>query len=546
MGRSCVNMNIVGMRRVFGLFVVFGLLLIHAAVPTPSSAQSPEPLTGGRVVVAAEQEPAGGLQHWLICCQMQWTEWLVDSLLPDAYRQTPDFTWVPEVLAEEAEIGLDPFTITYRIREEATWNDGVPVSARDLVFTWRSHTDNENSVASREGYRLIRDARVTDDKTVAFTFRRPYPDYRLLFQDVLPHHVLKDKNLNRAWRRQIPISAGPFEFKEYELGSHLTLARNDDYWGEHLAYLDEIEYRFIPDPRDAMSALSAGEVDVIYPYFVIHPDQAEVRGWEDIAVQSSPGLLWEHIDMSFRDPRLRRPFIRRAIATAIGREEIVEQIIRPIDPDAQVTQNLLFAQGEPGYEPHFDGYVRDVDAARQILGDHGCETDADGIYACDGQTLKFTYYTTRLNPVRRLVAEAVRDQLIDAGIELEVRRRDPAIVFGPRILVGANYDLFQYAWVHTELANDREIWSCNGSQNFTQYCNPDVGALLQEAARELDSDRALRLANMADAVMARDLVSIPLYQRPTFLAYRAQVQGLIDNPTAEGFTWNIGDWWLQN
>ncbi len=265
-----------------------------------------------------------------------------------------------------------------------------------------------------------------------------------------------------------------------------------------------------------------------------------------VEVQSSPGLLWEHLDMSLRDDRLKRPFIRRAIATAIDREAILDEIIRPIDPEAQVAQNLLFAVAEPGHEPHFDRYTGDVAAARAILEDHGCDTNAAGIYVCDGQRLTFGYYTTRGNPIRKQLANNIRDQLAPAGIEVEVRLRDAAVLFGYRLLVNAGYELIQYAWFHDELSFDRDIWSCNGASNFTRYCNRDVSALLEEAVREFDLERRLRLANMADEIMARDMVSLPLYQRPTFLAYDASVEGLIDNPTEEGFTWNIGDWWVQN
>ena len=531
------------MRRSLRSCVVAGLLFALVAVPRPSTAQTAEPQTGGRVVVAAEQAPYA-LNYWMICCTLLWTEWMLDNLLPDAYRQAPDFSFVPEVLSQEAEVSLDPFAVTYRIRDDAVWNDGVPVSSRDFVFTWKAFIDRDNQVWERDGYELITDASVIDDKTVRFEFRRAYPEYKLLFQDVFPRHVLKDKNLNRAWGRQIPISGGPFEFKEYIRGSHLTLTRNDDYWGEHQAYLDEIEFRFIFDIADQIEALRNGEVDLIYPQ--AHPRLADLYSAPDVSVQTSPSMVWEHVDMSFRDARLQKPFVRRAIATAIGREEIVEQIIRPLDPDAQVAQSLLFARGEPGYEPHFQNYTGDVAAARGILEDHGCEPDVEEIYVCNGKRLHFTYYTTKPNAIRRLLSDMIRDDLADAGIDLEVRRRAPSITFGPRILVRARYDLIQYAWVHDVLDFDREIWGCGGNSNFTGYCNPDVGALLGEATREFDEERRLRLANLADEVMARDMVSLPLYQKPTFLAYDTDLQGLVDNATAEGFTWNIEDWWLQN
>jgi peptide/nickel transport system substrate-binding protein len=510
--------------------------VLSAQAQTPS-----EPVSGGRVVVAVEQWPQA-LHHWLVCCTLFWTEAMVDNLLPDAYSQGPDHSFVPEVLDGEAIVTMDPFTVTYRVKEEAVWNDGVPVSARDFVFTWRAFTKRSNYAYDRRGYDQIRSAEVIDPKTVRFEFRRHYPEYRSLFSDVLPRHVLRGKDLNRAWRKNIPISAGPFELSEFTT-SRLVMTRNEDYWGDHLAYLDEVEFRFIPDVGDQIDALAAHEVDVIYPS--LHPRLSEVRnGSPGVEIQSSPGPIWEHLDMSFRDGRLDKNYIRRAIATAIDREELMDAVVRPIDPDAPRLDSLLFGVNQPEYESHFDDYSGDTGAARSILEDHGCEEDFDGVYRCDNRLLRFVYYTTNQNPIRRQVAEVIRRQLFDAGIEVEVRRRNPSLVFG-RILVRASYDLFNFAWVLDELSFDRDIWTCDGPSNFQFYCNPDVDDLFREMSREIDPDRRAMLANLADEAMADDVASLPLYQRPTFLAYLEKVEGLIDNPTLESFTWNIGDWWVS-
>ena len=511
-----------------------------AGLVGPAASQTTQPASGGRVVVAAEFEP-DGLQHWMVCCTLSWTQWMVDNLLPDAYRIAPDFTYVPEVLDGEAVVTTDPFTVSYTIKQEAVWNDGTPVSARDLVFTWRTYKSPRVAVASRQGYDLITSATITGDKAVTFSFRKPYPDYKQLFTDILPRHTLAGKDLNHAWRRSIPISAGPFEFGEWIRGSHLTLVRNDDYWGE-LAYLDEVEFRFIQNVPNQIDALETGEVDVIYPS--LHPRLADVRNVSGVSVQTSPGTLWEHIDFQFKDELLRKPFVRRAIGHAIDREAIVETLIRPIDPEAAVLDSLLYLTNEPAYEAHFDIYRHDPAETHRILEDHGCTRGPDGIYRCAGRRLGIGYVTTRGNAIRKDLAELVVAQLAEVGIEVDVRRGDPAVVFGP-FLVGGRYDMFNFAWVATPIAGDRGIWQCDGVQNFHNHCNEDVDALLAESAHRLDPAEQARLVNMADDLMARALVALPLYQRPTFLAHSARVQGMVDNPTSEGFTWNIGDWWVQ-
>jgi peptide/nickel transport system substrate-binding protein len=522
-------------------------LAIGMASPgTIAQAQiGPDPHPGGRVVFAMDFEPSGGLNPWLICCAFSsYIPQIGRILMPHAYVQQPDLTYVPDVLASEAEVTTDPFTITYRIKPEAVWNDGVPVSARDFVFTWRKFVDPDSQMFDRSGYDLIEAADVIDSKTVRFTFRRDYSDYKELFADVFPRHALVGKNFNRVWNRRIPISAGPFEFGEYVVGDHLTLVRNEDYWGEHLAYLDEVEFRFIPDPQRMIDALTTGEVDAMYPW-VIDPGLAQLRSAEGVEFQTSAGPIWEHITLGFTNDLIRKPFIRRAIAHVIDRQTIVEEVVHPLRPEATVLDSLLLLTGEPGYEPHFDRYSHDPEKATQILIDHGCVKREDGSWRCNGKTVAFRYVTTSGNPLRKHLADLVKEQLEAFGIPLQVRRDDPATVFGPRVLVRTNFDLFNFAWIAGPLRFDRGVWSCDGNSNFSQYCNEDVGPLLLEADREFDPQRKSALVNQADAQLALDLPALPLYQKPTFLAYSSEVNGMVDNPSKDSPAWNIVDWWVE-
>ena len=540
--RQTTDMGMRRWRKTLALIATAGVVASLSA-SSGARAQTEDPQTGGRVVFAVQVEPSGGLNPWLVCCSFYSPD-IARILMPHAYVMGPDFVYRPHVLSQEAEITTDPFTITYRIRDEAIWNDGTPVSARDFVFTWRTFTRPRNSVATRSGYDLIRDAEVIDPKTVRFVFRKPYGDYKDLFADVFPRHALRGKNFNRVWNRKIPISAGPFEWGEWVVGDHLTLVRNDDYWGEHVAYLDEVEFRFIYRQGRQIEALRDGEVDVIYP--TADPLLAEVYSFPDVAVQSSPSMVWEHLDFSFRRRLLQKPFIRRALAFAIDREAIVEEVVHSIDPNVAVLDSLVMLTNEPGYEPHFDRYHYDPDQANQILDNHGCERGSDSIYSCDGRRLSFEYTTTQDNPIRKRLAEIIAEQLNSFGIEIEVRRRDAGIVFGPRYLLRARFDLFNFAWVGTMAPiADREIWGCDGSQNFNRYCNEDVRPLLTEADQELDPARRTQLVNLADSVLAGDIPALPLYQKPTFLAYSTAVHGLVDNPTHESPTWNIEDWWVE-
>ena len=473
---------------------------------------------------------------------MEATRAILDPLLPDAYSVAPDGTLVPDVLVGEAIVTADPFTVTYEIKEEAVWSDGTPVSAYDFRFTYKSFMNAGGTDPT--GYQRIASAQIVDDKTITFTFRRPYPDYKTLFTDVVPRHLLIDKNLRRRsyriWRRQIPISAGPFKFAEWERGSHLTLVRNDAYWGEHLAYLDEVTFTFMRRANRQVDALRAGDVDVIYP--PLHPSLSTLYDLTAVEVQTASGPLWEHIAMQLSRGPTRRQFVREAIAYAIDREAIVDDLIRPIDPNARVLQNLLFSTGDPRYEPHFAVYGHEPARAESILQANGCIKGDDGVYRCGGRRLEVRYVRPTMNPIRREIAELIRADLAEVGIAVDVLRMSPSRAFVIFLPNPSRWELFNFGWIHrVRRLWEVDIWRCGGSSNYYKYCDEDASALLRAARHQPSPEERDELFDQADEIMVGDVPSLPLYQRPAVLAFDSGLDGLVVNPY-EGPTWNIQEW----
>ena len=151
------------------------------------------PEAGGILTFGAEQEPTNGLNWLLACCTHAWATSITDAVLEGAFEFTPDYTYAPN-LVESVEVDEDPFTLTYRLRPDAVWSDGKPISAADLEFTWETLVDPDVAIASRQGYDLIRTAEVVDGKTIRFEFETPYAAWRELFPMVLPKHALEGEN----------------------------------------------------------------------------------------------------------------------------------------------------------------------------------------------------------------------------------------------------------------------------------------------------------------------------------------------------------------
>ena len=178
------------------------------------------------------------------------------QVLEGAFEVGPDLVFRPN-LVTKVEIGRNPFTLTYLIRPEAAWSDGIPVTASDFRFTYRAFATRETSLVDlRPLYAKIRRVVILGPKTFRVELAEPFADWRDFFHVVLPRHVLAGQDLAGAWRDRIddpstgkPIGSGPFLTSGLEIGRQLTLVRNPRYWGPHTSYADRQVLLFL-DPRD--------------------------------------------------------------------------------------------------------------------------------------------------------------------------------------------------------------------------------------------------------------------------------------------------------
>jgi peptide/nickel transport system substrate-binding protein len=508
-----------------------------------------DPRAGGMAVIGLDNEPPC-LNVLLARCRLAPTIWTAGVALPGAFRVTPALSYEP-VLVDRVDVSREPFTLTYHLRPEAVWSDGVPVSADDLIFTYR--TILESAVQTREDYELIAEAVEVDAKTARFVFTRSFPAWRALFATVLPEHVLAGRDFNAIWDTEItdpathePIGSGPFLVTRWDRGNSLTLSRNPRWWGAHRPFLDEIVARFILDTNSRFQALRAGEIDLLAPQPQLQI--ADLLVTPGVTVESAPGLLLEHVDFntdSTSMPLLREPWFRRAVAYAIDRPALVPLLYGTLEVSYGAQQSLLFPGGHEDYAPSFAGYAYSVQTVGELMQAHGCATGADGIWVCDGVRASIKLATTTGNALRALSQQAMQNQARVAGIELVADNSSAGALFGTR-LPARDYELVMFAWVKSaDAGHPADLYGCGGVQNFMAYCSATVTDLLTRVDTEVDPLARSALLHDADAVLADDMPSLPLFMTPSFLAYRTTLHGPRNNAGDPGPMWNVEDWWTE-
>jgi peptide/nickel transport system substrate-binding protein len=446
----------------------------------------------------------------------------------------------------------DTFCVRYYIRPEAAWADGTPVTSDDFVFTYETIADPSSDIASREGYDLITGYEVVDEKTVLFAFDEIYAPWQTLFGTILPAHVLEGQPFETAWDDAITMGSGPFTFVEWVPEDRIVLARNPNYWGDAQGDVQTLNIVFYPDAAAEADALEDGEVDVISPepYVSLMEDVAGMGGIEWV---TGVGPVWEYFGFNQDDLRLQQLYVRQAITQGINREAILDAVVRPITPGAELLGNAVWLNGSDFYEDHFNGlFPYDPVAAEGLLTANGCARGEDGIHVCNGERMSFSWATTSDNAARDLHFELVRADLEAIGIEVTPN-------FGPtsELLQTANLqggaDVWQAtnlawvaqpdpAWGNTRFYCQGDALNGFGELNFFRYCDEEVDVLIRRTDMIVDPTERAATYNEADALWLGATPMIPMYQRPTLLAWDSAIQGPGDNPSQIGPLWNAGDW----
>jgi peptide/nickel transport system substrate-binding protein len=502
----------------------------------------------------------------------EWTAMIAGPALARGYKLLPDFSYQPWLFDKDCAVTEEsPFTVDCTIRADAKWSDGVPLTSNDFKFTYDTIMNKKNDIASRNGYDKITAFNVISPTEFQMVFQSVFAPFRELWAGasttVLPQHILQGQNFNKVWNSCIcdpktkkPISSGPMMVQSFTPDQQATLVPNKNYWGGKIAQVPKVVFVPARDTNSELAAFRSGEVDMIYPQNQIGL-RKKIESVDGAAYTTTLGPQWEHFDMLTTVPGLDDLQVRKAIATAMPRQQIVDRVVKDANEKAAVLNNTQYMVNQQQYQPNWDIYPAsgDVEAAKRILDAAGWVPGSDGVRQKGNVKLAFTVGTTSGDQARILSEQIIQQQLQKIGVKLTIKNSPDILAVN---LPAFDYQTIIFAWVGgPDPYSGNVIWlssaipatcskrlakagECDSSgQNYTKVKDPQVDALLN--ATDQDTDPAVRAAhfNAADTQLAtNDVTIIPLFQKPTQLGYRSTIAGVQDNPTQDGFTWNIEDW----
>ena len=540
------------------LWLLAGVVLAALALAATGSARVTGPdaasaSKAGTLVFGAEQ---GGGPDWClnlildVDCNAFWNVVFQTPVIRGAFLFTPKFTYRPDLISN-FKLKRRPQRVVYTIRKNARWSDGVPVTGKDFRFTWQTAiTKKYAEHIDPLGWEDIRSV-TGNGKLVTITFKRDYAAWRDLFNYVLPAHALTGTDMLTVWndcicnpkKNNAPIGNGPFLLTRFDRGSGITLTRNSRAWHGKRAKLDSIVFRFITNTNSEIQAIRSGEVDAIYPQPQLA--LADLRGQAGLRVVTHVGLQFEHIEIAQGakgNPLAKQRWLRQALITAVNRTAAARALYGTLNPTVGPLQSMVRLKGEKGYSNDFGKWNYSVAKVNQMMNAHNCSKGGDGIFRCGGTKVSFDFASTSGNALRALAFTIFQDQAAKAGIEFRNGFVPAGTLFGSK-LPAHDFDLAMFTYlVRVDPIYNVAIFSCGSPSNYGEYCNRSATKLLEQSSHELNDARRLALIKRVGKILANDVAMIPLFQRPTYLVYKTNVKGMVDNASSQGPSFNAEAW----
>lgn len=443
-------------------------------------------------------------------------------------------------------ISPDGRIVTYHLRTGLRWQDGVPVSAHDVVWTLHAILDDRNPVRSRAGYDRVASARALDEHTVRITLTQPWaPIVATLFsygtapQYVLPAHLLEGQtNLATSAFGAHPVGDGPYRFVSWTRGDRLVYEPNPGYW-RGAPQLARIEVRIVPDPGTNYTLLRTGELD----WNLLSPSQREsLRTAAGLAFRTVPVALVAGIAINTTHPPLDDARVRRALAASIDRASISRKITFGRYPVVDTAQPLgSWARDPAVHEPGYDPAAADrlFDAAGWVRG-------ADGTRAKNGEPLALTYVQFPESQTGVRVATVVQSELAARGVRVTIKSLSNAQLFLPRsqggTLATGAFDLAYVPWQLGVDPDDSFLFACSGSANAMRWCDRDVDALERRALVAPTREERKVLYAQIERRVATAVPIIFLFDASYSYGYRTALHGFYPNafvPTWNAYQWSV-------
>ncbi len=431
---------------------------------------------------------------------------------------------VPD-LAESWKVSKNGLIWLFKLRKDVKWHDGKPFTAEDVEFTFDSILNPKVNSVRRGDYIIDGEPikfSVVDKYTFKAVLPKPYAPFLIsVGMSIIPKHLLAGKDLNTADFNRHPVGTGPFKFKEWLSGDHVTVTRNNDYYFGR-PKLAEIIYKTIPDENSRLIALKTGEID---ESDIPPKDYKSIRKDKGLNVFEYETLLYTYFGFNLKSPLFRDKRVRQALAYATNKDQLIGLVLKGLGKPAYCPTSPV----SWSYSDDVEKYPYDLKKARALLKEAGFK----------GKNIEFTVLVNQGNKEREKAAIILQQQWEKIGVRMRIRVMEWSamlkLIQSPKD--PKDFDAVIMGW---SLGLDPDSWSIWHSSeypkglNFIGYDNPDVDRLLQLGRTTMDKSKRKVIYAKMNKIISEDQPYIFLWYPKSVVAVRDRVGGLMKDPGPTG------------
>lgn len=524
---------------------VFAIALVACgdAQDRAAGPQSEQPDTGGTLIVAIPNEP--DVVNSLLSGERYGQEINRNILYLPLVTYSAELEIVP-ALAESWELHGDT-AVTFKLRRDVRWHDGVQTTAHDVTFTFERGRDPKTGYPNADYWAGWKSAQAIDSFSVRFSMDpQPEPLGNFPWIPIMPRHLLESvapTELKNAPFNQKPVGNGPFKFVEHRANDRWVFEANHEFpaalGGRPL--VDRLVLRVVPEPTAQITELRTGNAHMITMVgakdFAPLDQQPDIRGIIKPSGQFS-FIAWNTKRAPYKDVRFRR-----ALSYAIDRNEIV-QVVRG-----------SYGQVATGPVPPFhwsnDSTIRPLpfnpDSARALLGALGMRDTNNDRYVelPDGKPLGVELKFAAQSQAQRDIAEMVRSDLEAVGIRLVPRPLDFGTVIEHVSTPQRNFDGVIMAFendiklVLTDMFHSRAV---DNPYQFASYRNAAVDSILDRLNTTVSREAAIPLWRRLQTIIRDEQPWTFLFNYAELMAVREQLRG--PRGDVRGVLVDVSEWWV--
>lgn len=486
------------------------------------------------------------------------------ELVPDLAVSVPSLKNGQVKLVDIPGTKKQKMQVTWQLKADAQWEDGTPVTGEDIQFAHTICLDKTQEIIDRDTCERIESIQIVskDKKQFVVTWKEPFAFYNIYgVHALMPKHYLKNRyyapggrtrDLKRDPYGKKPLSNGPFKFKEWVPGQHITYVRNPNY--KPLAKVEEVTIRIIPNNMSIESNLVAGDVDGVIPAGGLTVPQIEglkKREGKNLVYISAPGMIWAHIDFNLDDPILADVRVRRGIAHAINRD----QVIKTIYHGQYQAANSFLPPRHWGYDPSIPYIPFDMKKAADLFAQAGWKRISEsGPLMKEGQ--KMVLNLSAVGGIRDIeqFEQVVQTNLRRLGAELRVSNKPAKVFFGDFARHRKFPQMSFYSWISSPGGWSSTLWhqdmipskenSWQG-QNYPGWRSPEASKLLDQIPTILDEKRRKGMMSRVQKLWYKDLPTVPVYFRPVVAVTKPYLSNFKPTGTLTPSSWNAAEWELK-